>query len=179
MKVSLFGDLRRYVPKGGESHGLVKVLRYMATMFLHPGWHAVFNLRLAQLFYGIYLVPVGWILYRLNMLCFAIDIHPRVKIGSGAWLPHPFGIVVARDAQIGTNATIYQNATIGGRRNPPVLGNGVVVGAGACILGPVVLGDNVVVGANAVVTKSFPPNVVVTGVPARELPGRSSEEDLE
>jgi serine O-acetyltransferase len=169
MSSSLFGDLWRYVPRGGESKGLVKAGRYFATMLLHPGWHAMFHLRLAQVFRRMKLYPLSWFLYRLNMFLFRIDIPPEVSIGRGAWLPHPIGIVIARDATIGQCATIYQNVTIGGRHNPPVLGNSVIVGAGAVVLGPVTLGDGVCVGANAVVTKSFPSGVTVVGVPAEVL----------
>ncbi|MCK5850528.1 MAG: serine O-acetyltransferase [Kiritimatiellae bacterium] len=165
----LFGDLWRYVPRGGHTHGVQRVLRFVATMLLHSGWHAVFNFRLAQMFYKLRLYPVGWLVYKWNMFLFGIDIAPRVQMGAGAWLPHPLGIVLARDSVIGKNATIYQNVTVGGRGRPPAIGDVVVLGAGACVLEDVVLGDNVRVGANAVVTKSFESDLTLVGSPAKPV----------
>lgn len=164
-----FCDLYRYVPRGGESRGVERVLRFLATMLVHPGWQTVFLFRLSQGLHKIKLYPLSWLLYRFNMHFFSVDIPPTVELGRGAWLPHPIGIVIARDARIGKEATIYQNATIAGRRRPPILGDGVVVGAGACVLGPAVLGDRVQVAANSLVTRSFAGGVTVAGVPARRL----------
>ena len=141
----------------------------IAAMLFHPGWHAIFNVRLAQLFRRFRLYPLGWLVYRWNMLIFSIDIHPAVSLGSGLWMPHPIGIVIARDAIIGSACTVYQNVTIGGRGAPPVIGDKVKVGAGACVIGPVIVGDHAQVGANAVVVKSVPDNAKAGGVPARIL----------
>lgn len=167
----LFEDLYRYVPRGAEARGLVRILRYLATMLLHPGWHAVFGYRLASMFMVLKLYPVSWLIYRWNMFVFSIDIHPRIMIGAGLWIPHPIGIVIARDASLGSECTVYQNATIGGRGAPPSIGNGVMIGAGACIIGPVTVGDNVQIGANAVVVESVPAGAKVGGVPARKIGG--------
>lgn len=164
-----FGDLYRYVPRGGETKGVERFLRFIATTLLHPGWQAMFIFRLSQVFHRLKLFPISWCLYRFNMHLFSIDIPPAVRLGRGAWVPHPIGIVIARDAQIGDEATIFQNVTIGGRGAPPTLGNGVVLGAGACVLGPAILGDRVRVAANSLVTRSFAGGVTVAGVPARRL----------
>ena len=164
-----FCDLYRYVPRGGESKGVERVFRFLATMLVHPGWQMVFLFRLSQGFHKIKLYPLSWFLYRFNMHFFSVDIPPAVELGRGAWLPHPIGIVIARDARIGNEVTIYQNTTIAGRRNPPILGDGVVVGAGACVLGPAQLGNRVQVAANSLVTRSFPAGTIVAGVPARRL----------
>jgi serine O-acetyltransferase len=167
--VNLFCDLYRYVPRGGETRGLERLVRFIGTALVHPGWQAVFILRLSQAFHRVKLYPISWFLYRLNMVLFSLDIPPAVELGRGAWLPHPIGIVMSRDTRIGSEATIYQNVTIGGRGQPAVLGNGVMVGAGACVLGPATLGDKVRVGANSLVTRSFPAGVTIAGVPARRL----------
>jgi serine O-acetyltransferase len=166
---SPFCDLYRYVPRGAESRGVERIFRFLATILVHPGWQMVFLFRLSQGFHRIKLYPLSWILYRLNMHAFSVDIPPSVELGRGAWLPHPVGIVIARDARIGNEVTIYQNATIAGRKTPPTLGDQVVVGAGACVLGPATLGDQVHVGANSLVTRSFPPGVKVAGVPAKRV----------
>jgi serine O-acetyltransferase len=167
--VNIFCDLYRYVPKGAESRGIEKVLRFLAAMCIHPGWRAVYNLRLSQLFRRLRLYPLSWLMYRWNMFAFSVDIHPAVSIGAGLWMPHPVGIVIARDAVIGCECTIYQNVTVGGRGNPPVIGNQAMIGAGACVLGPAKVGDNVAIGANSVVVDSVPDDVSVGGVPAKIL----------
>ena len=167
--IGIIKDLRRCVPRFDESTGIVLIARCVASMVLHPGWMAIFNLRLASGLRKIYLHPFSWLLYRLNMHLFAMDIHPSVTIGWGAWMPHPLGIVIARDSTIGEDSTIFQNVTIGGRGQPSVIGNRVVIGAGACILGPAKLGDNVTVGANSVVTKDVPSDTTVVGSPARPI----------
>jgi serine O-acetyltransferase len=171
----LFGDLWRYVPRGFESRGIERVCRFIAAALLHPGWQAVFLLRLAQLCWRCYLHPLGWLLYRVNLHLFAIDIHPAVSIGPGLWLPHPVGIVIARDTIIGERATIFQNVTIGGRGTPIQTGGDVMLGAGCVVLGGVALGDKVRVGANAVVTKSFPAGVTLVGVPAMIVKARVAD----
>jgi serine O-acetyltransferase len=140
------------VPRGAESRGVERIFRFLATILVHPGWQMVFLFRLSQGFHRIKLYPLSWILYRLNMHAFSVDIPPSVELGRGAWLPHPVGI-----------------ATIAGRKTPPTLGDQVVVGAGACVLGPATLGDQVHVGANSLVTRSFPPGVKVAGVPAKRV----------
>jgi len=165
----LFCDLYRYVPCGSGARGVVRLLNYIGTMLIHPGWHAVFNYRLAQIFYRLKLLPVSWLLYRCNMFVFSIDIHPGVKSGPGLWMPHPIGIVIARDAELGCECTVYQNVTIGGRGNPPSIGSRVVLGAGSCVIGEVMIGDCVIVGANAAVVKSVPADTTVGGVPARAI----------
>lgn len=167
--VNLFCDLYRYVPRGGETRGLRRVLRFIGTALVHPGWQAVFILRLSQAFHRAKLYPISWFLYRLNMVLFSLDIPPAIELGPGAWLPHPIGIVISRDTTIGSEATIYQNVTIGGRGQPAILGDCVMVGAGACVLGPAALGHHVRVGANSLVTRSFPAGVTIAGVPARRL----------
>jgi serine O-acetyltransferase len=107
----------------------------------------------------------------------AIDIHPGARIGKRFFLDHGFS-VIGETAEIGDDVTIYQSVTLGGT-NPttgiggkrhPTLRNGVVIGSGAQILGPIELGEGARVGANSVVTKDVPPSVTVVGIPARAVP---------
>lgn len=107
----------------------------------------------------------------------AIDIHPGAKIGERFFLDHGFS-VIGETAEIGDDVTIYQSVTLGGT-NPtagiggkrhPTLCNGVVVGSGAQVLGPIVVGEDARVGANAVVTKDVAPNSTVVGIPAKPVP---------
>ncbi len=100
------------------------------------------------------------------------DIHPGATIGSGFFIDHATGVVIGETAEIGNNVSVYQGVTLGGvsiekKKRHPTIGNNVVIGAGATILGPVVIGDNVRVGAGSVVVKSVPPNSTVVGVPAK------------
>src|SRR4030065_714446 len=99
-------------------------------------------------------------------------IHPGATIGNNFFIDHATGVVIGETAQIGDNVSIYQGVTLGGvatekKKRHPTIGNNVVVGAGATILGPITIGDNVRVGAGSVVVKSVPPNSTVVGVPAK------------
>jgi serine O-acetyltransferase len=101
-----------------------------------------------------------------------VEIHPAAKIGTGFFIDHGMGVVIGETAEIGDYVTLFQGVTLGGTgkergKRHPTLGNHVVVGAGAKILGGIKIGDNVKIGANSVVLKSVPPNSTVIGVPAR------------
>src|SRR4030042_1613196 len=100
------------------------------------------------------------------------DIHPGAIVGKNFFIDHATGVVIGETAEIGDNVSIYQGVTLGGvatekKKRHPTIGNNVVIGAGATILGPITIGDNVRVGAGSVVVKSVPPNSTVVGVPAR------------
>lgn len=100
------------------------------------------------------------------------DIHPGAKIGKNFFIDHATGVVIGETSEIGDNVSIYQGVTLGGistekKKRHPTIGNNVVIGAGATILGPVTIGDNVRIGAGSVVVKSVPPNSTVVGVPAK------------
>ena len=101
-----------------------------------------------------------------------IEIHPGAKIGKGLFIDHGMGVVIGETAEVGDNVTLFQGVTLGGTgkekgKRHPTLGNNVVIGTGAKVLGSFTLGDNVQVGANAVVVREVPPNSVVVGVPGR------------
>lgn len=100
------------------------------------------------------------------------DIHPGAIIGRRFFIDHATGVVIGETSEIGDNVSIYQGVTLGGvssekKKRHPTIGNNVVIGAGATILGPITVGDNVRVGAGSVVVKSVPPNSTVVGVPAK------------
>jgi len=103
-----------------------------------------------------------------------VEIHPAAKIGRGFFIDHGTGVVIGETAEIGDYVTLFQGVTLGGTgkergKRHPTLGNHVVVGAGAKILGGIKIGDNVKIGANSVVLKSVPANSTVIGVPARVI----------
>lgn len=138
----------------------------------YPGIQAVLLYRIAHFFWdvGLPFVPryISFIARQLT----GIDIHPGAKIGKDFFIDHGQGVVIGETTEIGDNVTLYQGVTLGGvsleaKKRHPTLGNNIVVGAGAKILGPILIGDNVRVGANSVVTKDIPSNSVVVGVPGR------------
>ncbi|MEK7237302.1 MAG: serine O-acetyltransferase [Nitrospirota bacterium] len=103
-----------------------------------------------------------------------IEIHPSAKIGTGFFIDHGMGVVIGETAEIGNYVTLFQGVTLGGTgkergKRHPTVGNHVVVGAGAKILGGITIGDNVKIGANSVVLKNVAPNSTVIGVPARVI----------
>ena len=119
-----------------------------------------------------------------------IEIHPAAKIGNKFFMDHGFGIVIGETAEIGENVTIYQGVTLGGimpsiesdlqrnQKRHPTIGNNVIIGSGAQILGAIKVGDNARIGANSVVSRDVPPNVTVAGVPAREFRRSSKKESF-
>src|ERR687893_2710731 len=137
-----------------------------------PGVHALLSHRVAHALHhaGVPLAPRA--LAYASRLLTGIEIHPAARIGRGFFIDHGMGVVIGETAEIGNYVTLFQGVTLGGTgkergKRHPTLGNHVVVGAGAKILGGIRIGDNVKVGANSVVLKSVPANSTVTGVPAR------------
>jgi serine O-acetyltransferase len=119
----------------------------------------------------------NYILYKFCVLIyhyyrkkFNIDVKPDLKVGKGLHLPHPIGIVINSKSIIGEKCTILQNVTIGNKNKSddvPILGNNVMIGAGAVLIGDIKIGNNVKIGANSVVITDIPDNFIVAGVPAK------------
>ncbi len=142
------------------------------VIFLYPSFKAVRSYRRAHWFYerGHYFIA-RWISQRSRHKT-GIEIHPGAKIGKGLFIDHGAGVVIGETTEIGDNCTLYQNVTLGGTgkdvgKRHPTLGNNVMVGAGARVLGPFKIGDNSKIAANAVVLEEVPPNCTAVGVPAR------------
>lgn len=144
------------------------------VLLTYPGVHAVGMHRVAhgcwnRGWHGMAYV-VSWLARRLS----GIEIHPAAVIGERLFIDHGTGVVVGETAMIGNDVTLYQGVTLGGiSSNPgkrhPALGDGVTVGAGAKILGPVTVGENARIGANAVVVADVAAGATVVGIPARPL----------
>ncbi|MFX0135207.1 MAG: serine O-acetyltransferase [Candidatus Hodarchaeota archaeon] len=159
-------DVRSAFEKDPAARSLVEVLTS------YPGIKAILLHRVAHFFYEIGLPFVPRFISDVSRQITGIDIHPGAEIGNNFFIDHGSGTVIGETTEIGDNCTLYQNVTLGGtslkrEKRHPTLGNNVVVGAGAKILGPVKIGNNVKVGANSVVTKNIPDNSVVVGVPGR------------
>lgn len=145
---------------------------YLEVMLLYPGLHAVVSHRYAHFFYKHRLFLIARIISQVSRTFTGIEIHPGAKIGKGLFIDHGMGTVIGETAEIGDNCTIYQNVTLGGTgkdkgKRHPTLGDNVLVGCGAKVLGPFTVGSNSRIAANAVVLSEVPENSTCVGVPAR------------
>lgn len=141
------------------------------------GLHAVWWYRLNHMLWGWGWTFIARFLSQQVRWWTLIEIHPGAKIGNRLFIDHGAGVVIGETAIVGDDCTFYHGVTLGGQgdvkegRRHPTLGNNVVVGAGAVILGPIVVADGARVGAGAVVLKDVAAGRTVVGVPAREIPG--------
>lgn len=142
------------------------------VIFLYPSYRAVRSYRKAHWFYEHKMYFIARWISQHSRNVTGIEIHPGAKIGKGLFIDHGAGVVIGETTEIGDNCTLYQNVTLGGTgkdvgKRHPTLGNNVLVGAGARVLGPFKIGDNSKIAANAVVLEEVPPNCTAVGVPAR------------
>jgi len=138
----------------------------------YPGFHAILLHRVAHALHRKGLHLSARLLSQLTRLLTGIEIHPAAKIGRRFFVDHGTGVVIGETAEIGDDVVLYQGVTLGGTgkergKRHPTLGNRIVVGAGAQILGSITIGDNVKIGAGSVVIRSVPSNSTVVGVPGR------------
>ena len=138
----------------------------------YAGVHAIFWHRIAHFFHKHNFRLLARVISQINRNITGIEIHPGATIAKGFFIDHGMGVVIGETAEIGENCLLYHQVTLGGvslekKKRHPTLGNNVVVGTGAKVLGAITLGDNVKVGANAVVLKDVPANSVVVGNPGR------------
>ena len=153
----------------------------LSLILTYPGVKAVFFHRISNFFYLAKFDLVARFISQFSRFLTGIEIHPGAKIGKNLFIDHGMGVVIGETSEIGNNVTIYHMATLGGIapsinsnsqrqvKRHPTLGDCVVVGSGAQILGPVMVGANAKVGANAVVTKDVPENAVMVGIPAKNV----------
>ena len=144
----------------------------MEVILCYPGFHILFFHRLAHWMWNHGLKLLARIVSHAGRFFTGIEIHPGAKIGPGFFIDHGMGVVIGETAEIGENVTLYHGVTLGGtswkkEKRHPTIGNNVVIGAGAKVLGPFKVGDNSRIGAGSVVVHEVPPNSVVVGVPGR------------
>lgn len=144
----------------------------LEILLTYSGLHAVMAYRIAHWFYKNRLYTIARIISQTARFFTGIEIHPGAKIGKGFFIDHGSGVVIGETAEIGDNCLVYQGVTLGGTgkqkgKRHPTLGNNVMVGSGARVLGPFKVGDNAKIAANAVVLEEVPPNSTAVGVPAR------------
>lgn len=147
---------------------------YLEVLLLYPGPKAIFFHRLAHFFYKINLFFIARLISEFSRWITLIEIHPGAKLGKNLFIDHGSGVVIGETAIVGNNCMIYHGVTLGGVslsqfKRHPTLEDGVMVGAGAKVLGSITIGKNAKIGANSVVTKDVMPGVAVAGVPAKVL----------
>jgi serine O-acetyltransferase len=174
---NFFSDVNSVFKKDPAAKSIVEVFS------AYPGVHAVLFHRIAHIFYQIGVPFIPRFLSYLAQRDTGIDIHPGATIGKNFFIDHGTGVVIGETTEIGDNVTIYQGVSLGGvsldqKKRHPTLGNNIVVGAGAKVLGPINIGDNTRIGANSVVTKDIPPNSVVVGVPGRIVKSDNIEQQI-
>jgi len=141
---------------------------------VYPGVHALVFHRLSHRLWSWHLRWLARLLAQVARWLTGIEIHPGAKIGRRFFIDHGMGVVIGETAEIGDDCTLYHGVTLGGttwrkEKRHPTLGNNVVVGAGAKILGPITVGDNARIGSNSVVVKDVPAGATVVGIPGRVI----------
>jgi len=160
----MFSDIKVIFDNDPAAKNIFEVLLYQGlwAILFHRWAHALYRLR----------VPIlPRLISQLSRFLTQIEIHPGAKVGKRFFIDHGVGVVVGETAEIGDEVTIFQGVTLGGTgkvkgKRHPTIGNNVVIGAGAIILGAIHIGDNSRVGAGSVVTKSVPPDTTVVGNPS-------------
>ncbi len=187
------------IPSIPEKHGLFRTFHrdvqsvldrdpaarnVLEVVLLYPGLHAVWGYRVGHWLWRHHLKLLGRWVSQITRNLTGIEIHPGASIGSGFFIDHGMGVVIGETSEVGNEVTLYHGVTLGGTslnkgKRHPTIGDRVVIGAGAKVLGAITVGEDTRIGANAVVVKSVPANSVVVGVPgqniARSLPHHASE----
>jgi serine O-acetyltransferase len=150
----------------------------LEILLCYPGLHAVLSHRLAHWLYERRLYVVARLVSHISRLLTGIEIHPGAKIGKRLFIDHGFGVVIGETAEVGDDVLLYQGVTLGGTggergKRHPSLGDRVVIGAGAAVLGNIGLGPDVKVGAGSVVVHSVPAGATVVGIPGKVVKTRN------
>ncbi len=146
----------------------------LEVILLYPGYHAILNHRIAHIFYNLHLFFIARLISQFSRAITGIEIHPGAQIGKRLFIDHGMGVVIGETAIIGDDCLLYHQVTLGGmsskdEKRHPTLGNHVMVGTGAKILGNIHIGDNVKIGANCIVIHDVEAGKTVVGVPGQIL----------
>lgn len=146
----------------------------LQVIILYPGFHILVFHKISHFLYINKLIFLARLISQIGRFFTGIEIHPGAKIGKRLFIDHGMGIVIGETAEIGDDCTIYHQATLGGTgkdkdKRHPTIGNNVMVGAGAKVLGPIIIGNNVKIGAGAIVLKNVEDNVTVVGTPINRV----------
>ncbi|SEA15274.1 serine O-acetyltransferase [Desulfuromusa kysingii] len=142
------------------------------VIFCYPGFHALLFYRLSHWLWINQVKFLARLISHFGRFLTGIEIHPGATIGRGFFIDHGMGVVIGETAEIGDNCTLYHGVTLGGtswakEKRHPTLGNNVIIGSGAKILGPFTVGDDSKIGSNSVVVKEVPATATVVGIPGR------------
>tara|TARA_B100000989_G_scaffold97128_1_gene70718 strand:- start:133 stop:708 length:576 start_codon:yes stop_codon:yes gene_type:complete len=153
----------------------------LSIILTYPGVKAVFFHKISNFFYKAGFDLIARIISQTIRFFTGIEIHPGAKIGKNLFIDHGMGVVIGETSEIGDNVTVYHNVTLGGsspsidserqrdEKRHPTIGNDVVIGSGAQIIGPIKVGNNSRIAANAVVVKDVPENATMVGIPAKAV----------
>lgn len=152
------------------------------VVFCYPGLHALIAYRFAHRLYKWHIPLIPRIISYITRIITGIEIHPAARIGRRFFIDHGEGVVIGETSVIGDDVLIYQQVTLGGTgkehgKRHPTVGNSVIIGAGAKVLGNITIGDNVRVGAGSVVIDDVPANSTVVGVPGRIIERKINSDD--
>lgn len=164
----LYEDAKNIMVKDPAVRNIIEVI------LLYQGFHILIFYRIGHFFYRHNFLFIARLISQLGRFLTGIEIHPGAQIGRRLFIDHGMGIVIGETATIGNDCTIYHGVTLGGtgkdkHKRHPDLGNNVMVGCGAKVLGPIKIGDNVKIGANSVVLKNIESNSTVVGIPGGTL----------
>jgi serine O-acetyltransferase len=153
----------------------------LEVLFCYPGLHAIVWHRLANWLWRQRLYFLGRFVSHIGRMLTGIEIHPGATIGRRVFIDHGMGCVIGETAEVGDDVTLYHGVTLGGislekGKRHPTLEDGVIVGSGAQVLGPLRVGKGARIGANAVVLQDVPPGVTMVGIPARQVMPRDRVE---
>jgi serine O-acetyltransferase len=167
-------DVRTAFAKDPAAKGTLEVLT------CYPGLHAIWLHRIAHRLWTRGFGTTARFVSHVSRWLTGIEIHPGATIGRRFFIDHGSGVVIGETAEIGDDVLLYHGCTLGGTsleatKRHPTLGDNVVVGAGAALLGPIEIGENSRVGANSVVLESYPPNSTIVGIPATAVRRPESE----
>ncbi|MFN3326951.1 MAG: serine O-acetyltransferase [Bryobacteraceae bacterium] len=154
----------------------------LEIVLCYPGFHAILLHRFAHRLYKARIPLLPRFLSQISRFFTGIEIHPGASIGRRFFIDHGMGVVIGETTEIGDDVLIYQGVTLGGTgkekgKRHPTIGNSVVIGTGAKVLGNIRIGDNVKIGAGSVVVRSVPDNSTVVGIPGRVVRMRSEPDD--
>jgi serine O-acetyltransferase len=147
---------------------------FLEIILCYPGLHALFFHRVAHVLWNYKLYLIARFVSHISRFLTAIEIHPAAKIGKRFFIDHGVGVVIGETAEVGDDVFIYHQVTLGATtskkiKRHPTIGDGVIIGAGAKLLGPINVGKEAKIGANSVVVNDVPPGATMVGIPAKEF----------
>ena len=165
---NLIYDINRVLADDPAARSKVEVF------LLYPSIHALIAYRISHFLYEHKLFFLARLCSQISRFFTGIEIHPGAKIGKGLFIDHGMGVVIGETAEVGDNVTIYHGVTLGGTgkhkgKRHPTIGNNVLIGTGAKVLGPITVGNNAKIGANSVVLHNVPEDATAVGIRAKNI----------